>query len=476
MEQEVVILWLRNDLRLHDHEALHKAIQTGKQVLPVYCVDPRHWRKNPIGLPKTGAFRTRFLQESLYALRQGLRQIGGDLLIVRGMPETRIPELVEAYQAAAVFAHKEVTEEEIQVEAAVESCLFKRGVPIHWFWGSTLFHVEDLPMPVQSLPEVFTAVRKMLEKEARVRKVYPAPDRIRTPELQDPGEFPPFQVWGLEEPVRDRRSAVPFAGGEAAGMARLDHYFWETDLLAGYKHTRNGLLGPDYSSKFSPWLANGSLSPRFIYHQVKAYEKARKENASTYWLIFELIWRDFFRFMAKKHGKRLFLKKGLHQVEIPVEPDPALFQAWIDGETGFPFVDANMRELAATGFMSNRGRQNVASFLVKDLNQDWRWGAHYFESMLIDYDVCSNWGNWNYVAGTGNDPRKDRYFNVVSQASKYDPQGNFVRQWVPELAEVPGSAIHEPWENRWLLEAHGVSLGLDYPEPVISRRKQGAGA
>jgi deoxyribodipyrimidine photo-lyase len=157
------------------------------------------------------------------------------------------------------------------------------------------------------------------------------------------------------------------------------------------------------------------------------------KNESTYWLIFELIWRDYFRMITKKYGNRIFKAGGIKNKILQLRQDPDIFKRWTEGQTGIPFIDANMRELKQTGFMSNRGRQNVASFLVKDLKIDWRMGASYFEYTLIDYDVHNNWGNWNYVAGVGNDPREDRYFNTQLQAQRYDPSGKYVKRWLPEL-------------------------------------------
>ncbi|MDZ7681220.1 MAG: DASH family cryptochrome [Fodinibius sp.] len=205
-------------------------------------------------------------------------------------------------------------------------------------------------------------------------------------------------------PASDDRAVLPFRGGEQAGLDRLQAYFWEQDRLKKYKFTRNGLLGAGYSSKFSPWLANGSLSPRQIYWQVKQYEDERKDNVSTYWMVFELIWRDFFRYSAIRYGNDMFKAGGIQQKERDWRHDQHDFQRWANGTTGIPFIDANMRELNQTGYMSNRGRQNVASFLAQNLNIDWRMGAEYFESQLIDYDVCSNYGNWMYNSTVGPGP------------------------------------------------------------------------
>ena len=208
----------------------------------------------------------------------------------------------------------------------------------------------------------------------------------------------------------------------------MDHYFWKTKKLSFYKQTRNGLLGVDYSSKFSAWLANGSISARQIYWEIISYEKEIKKNQSTYWLIFELIWRDYFKYISLKHQDSIFHLGGILKKEYDWENDIEIIKNWINGTTKEPFVNANMIELKKTGWMSNRGRQNVASYFAKDLLLDWRIGAAYFESQLIDYDVHSNYGNWMYVAGVGNDPR-DRKFNVRLQAERYDEGGKFQRIW-----------------------------------------------
>jgi len=201
---------------------------------------------------------------------------------------------------------------------------------------------------------------------------------------------------------------------------------------------------------------------------VKQYEKERKKNQSTYSLIFELIWRDYFRFITKKHGNKVFKIEGIKNTRDSWRRDSADFKRWCEGQTGVPFVDANMRELKFSGFMSNRGRQNVASFLVNDLGIDWTWGASYFESQLIDYDVCSNWGNWMYVGGVGNDPRENRYFNILRQGKNYDRNGDYVRLWVPELADIKGFDIHHPWElSTAQLKQIGIQMGNTYPQSMV---------
>jgi len=252
-------------------------------------------------------------------------------------------------------------------------------------------------------------------------------------------------------------------GGESQALNQLQFYLWDSDLIRDYKETRNQLLGREFSSKLSTYLSQGCLSPKVIYSEVKKYEAEKGANDSTYWLIFELIWRDFFRFMGKKHGNKIFLKSGIkEQLNDVLYDNKVLFDKWKNGLTGIPFVDANMRELNQTGFMSNRGRQNVASFLVKDMKINWLMGAEFFESQLIDYDPCSNYGNWNYIAGVGSDPRSDRYFNIPLQVKKYDSQAKYIKHWLPELKDAPLEYIINPFNKQ------GVRLeNSSYPQPCI---------
>ena len=191
------------------------------------------------------------------------------------------------------------------------------------------------------------------------------------------------------------------------------------------------MVGSDYSSKLSPWLANGSLSAVQVYWEIKKYEDQRIANDSTYWLFFELLWREFFRFVARRHGSKIFQRSGLKQESTTNRRgDSRTFEKWKLGRTENDFVNANMNELAKTGWMSNRGRQNVASYLIHDLGQDWLDGARHFENQLIDYDPCSNYGNWMYLGGVGNDPRPNRAFNLDKQAEYYDPDHRFRKLWL----------------------------------------------
>jgi deoxyribodipyrimidine photo-lyase len=312
--------------------------------------------------------------------------------------------------------------------------------------GKMLYHTQDLPAPVQHTPDVFSQFRKDNENLTPIRAPLPTPTQLpRFVAKLEAGELPHLSDFGHEAVATHPLAALPFEGGETAGLKRLQHYLWGSEAVTTYKETRNGLLGADYSSKLSPWLALGCLSPKKVYAELRRFEVERVKNESTYWLFFELLWRDFFRLMGKKHGNNLFKKGGPQRKNMRhLSNNRASFEQWASGTTGVPFIDANMRELNATGWMSNRGRQNVASFLVRDLKVNWQMGAEYFESLLLDYDPCSNWGNWNYVAGVGSDPREDRYFNILTQALRYDPEGDYVRHWCPEFKLVPPERTHRP--------------------------------
>ena len=428
---KTTIVWFTTDLRLYDNEALIKAIAQSENIIPVYCFEDAHFETTKDGFNKTSNFRAQFLLESLQDLDDNLRKMGSGLIVVKGKPEVEIPKIVTEYRVTKVFAKREVSFEEKQTENLVQSVLFKLRCELETFSTSTLYHAEDLPFAIKDIPDVFTSFRKKTELDASIREAFEKPIAITSPAIPEM-ILPTLEELGLEFSPIDSRAAIQFKGGETEAMKRLNHYFFETKSLSTYKETRNGMVGEDYSSKFSAWLALGCISPRTIYEEIKKYESENGANESTYWLVFELLWRDFFRFMFKKHQTKFFLYEGIKgEKENSKSLNDKLLSQWINGTTPSDFINANMIELKLTGFMSNRGRQNVASYFCNELNMDWRIGAAYFESQLIDYDVCSNWGNWAYLAGVGNDPRKHRYFNIEKQASDYDKDRSFRDLWLP---------------------------------------------
>lgn len=418
-----IILWFRTDLRLSDNLALQAALKESDEIVPVYIFDEQWLGKDQWGFHRTGPYRMQFLLESLKDLKEHLQEVGSDLIIKKGDPVALLTSVAQQYKCDAIYCSKEYTSEEIAVENNSS-----QNLDLRFFHNSPMIHPDDVTFDIDRMPEVFTAFRKKVERYSEIRAPFESPKAISSPPLEAT-KLPTLVDFGFDEFQQDKRAVLPFKGGSLEAWKRVDHYFWETEKLSVYKETRNGLIGADYSSKFSPWLAHGCISARAIYHEVEKYEAEIEKNDSTYWLKFELLWRDFFKYTAMRYGSKIFQANGIKNKNKKWGYRPRAMDKWINGETGDDFVDANMIELKSTGFMSNRGRQNVASYLVHKLNLDWRAGAAWFESMLIDYDVTSNYGNWIYAAGVGNDPR-DRVFNTRKQAEMYDRSKVFRGLWL----------------------------------------------
>ncbi len=424
------IVWFKNDLRLQDNETLVSAIKENEQIIPIYCIDESQFETTKYGYKKMGSFRTQFLLESIIVLDASLRAIGSGLLVVKGKPEEEIIKIVKQYDVKNVYAKFEIAPDEKRTEDTVANALNAINVSLHTFETTTLYKEFDLPFELNKLPDVFTGFRNKVEKNSTIRNEFSRPGKINSPTIAAL-TIPTLEELGLYKVKMDDRCAIHFIGGESEAQKRLQHYFYETKAISKYKETRNGLIGANYSSKFSAWLSMGCISPVTIHNELKKYEEQYGANESTYWLVFELLWRDYFYFVLQKFGKKLFKKEGVkNDLGLQTKYHPIFFAKWVNGETGVDFIDANMIELKLTGFMSNRGRQNVASYLCNDLKIDWRYGAAYFEEQLIDYDVCSNWGNWAYLAGVGNDPRPHRYFNIEKQAYDYDKDKSYRNLWL----------------------------------------------
>ncbi len=424
------LVWYQKDLRVEDNTSLYKACQ-GDRVIAVYCFDPLQYQEDVFGFKKTGKYRARFLLETIIELRENLDRLNVDLIVSLESPETFLPKIIEEYGITKVFLQKEWTKEEVErLEKVKKNCSI--SIVFEESFDQFLFHPNDIPFTdFKKIPEVFTDFRKDCEKLVSVRKpLLKTKSQLPENRILISTKIPSLIDLGFENWEMDTRTAFPFKGGENQGLERMNYYFWETKKLSNYKSTRNGLTGIDYSSKLSPWLANGSISAKMIYWQLQEYEKLIQKNQDTYWLLFELIWRDYFKYISLKHGNAIFKLSGVFNKKIKFETQQKVKSQWINGTTKEPFINANMIELAKTGWMSNRGRQNVASYWSKELGQDWRIGAAYFESLLLDYDVHSNWCNWMYNSGVGNDPR-DRQFNIKRQTEMYDPNGTYQKIWLP---------------------------------------------
>ncbi len=434
-----VIFWFRNDLRLHDQPALQAALTSGAtHLLPVVCLPPTQ-EITPWGFARVGPHRQAFVAAALHGLGARMAALGNPLQVCPAAPAAALPALAQAVGTTQVVC------EDIAApfEQAEVAALRAAGLQAHTVWHSSLLQPADMPWPVAELPAVFTPFRQAVERAGlKPQAPLPAPASLLPPPRVPPdvwqtvGAMPAAAEQGAaatDNPGgRDPRSSFPYGtpacdGGEAAALAHLAQYL-ARKLPHSYKATRNGLTGLDYSSKFSPWLATGALSPRQVYADLKTFERDHGANDGSYWLWFELLWRDYFRLLHLQYGAALHRARGLSA--LPLAPHNVQgFERWRQGRTGEPLVDAAMRELATTGTLSNRLRQLAASYLVYDLHGDWRAGAAWFESQLVDYDVYSNQGNWLYVAGRGTDPRGGRRFNPGKQAHDHDADGSYRRMW-----------------------------------------------
>lgn len=415
------LVWFRKDLRISDNECLLKAADNSFSVVPVYFNYSGPNEPDKIKPGKRSSFREHFLHESLSELHDTIRRSGGKGLLVKdGQPEDEILKLCRKYSIRKVFFASEPGPFEQEQEKAVINALALESVPFEIVHHNSLFEPNSLPFTIGNLPDIFTEFRKRVEGFLPYEVEKESKSTLYFAEYEEP-DYQHFLPEGI-------RSC--FSGGETQAWKRLDYYLFSSHLISTYKETRNGLLGEDYSSRFSPWLSLGCVNPRRILFEIKRYERAFSANDSTYWLVFELLWREYFRWIMFKYQSKLFRSSGIKSKAPEIKYNPDVLEEWKNGKTGQPFIDAAMRELNRTGFMSNRARQNAASYLVHDLKQSWLEGAGYFEQMLVDYDVSSNYGNWAYIAGVGNDPRPNRYFNVSRQAEIYDPKNAYVNYWL----------------------------------------------
>jgi deoxyribodipyrimidine photo-lyase len=429
-----IVVWFRKDLRLHDNEALTRALEHSEEIVPVYVFNSEELMgETPYDFQKTGVHRTQFLLESVEHLRQAFQARGIDLVVRLGKPEQEVFELVKETEASYVYANMERTQQEVNVQNSLERNLWSIGLEISFFRGKMLYYTQDLPFPISHSPDTFSAFRKEVERFVGIRQPLPTPEAF-TPwsTTIDTGTLPSLEELGHSPLEPDSRAEVVFEGGEKAALERVAVYFGAERHLDHFNDTRYELAGPYRSSHFSPWLAAGCLSPKYVYAKLKDYQAryGSRSKKATQAFFQELLWRDYYRLMGKKYGYVMFERGGIRGQEVKtLEENEMAFKAWYNGETNAPLINACMLQLKHTGFLSQKGRQLVASYLVNDLGVDWRMGATYFQHILIDYDICSNWVNWNIVGGVGPDPKDDRSMNIENQAKRFDSKGLYTRRW-----------------------------------------------
>ncbi|CAH7277110.1 Cryptochrome DASH [Vibrio chagasii] len=426
-----------NDLRINDNTLLYQASQIVDELLCV-AIEPKlsTYSVRLSQEQENGPHRHLFIKQSIDDLASSLSHLGQRLFVLKRNTSEDLVQLVKSQQVTHFFASSHCAHDERQL--VIDTLTQCPDLFISQQHHTTLFESDAFTFELTKLPRSFTKFRLQVEhlevktEESVITYLPPAPqtatkcDRKAIPELSD-------------------SETGDYIGGETAGLIHLENYF-SNDYAGTYKQTRNALDGIENSTKFSPWLALGCVSPKTIYRHLKQFEAHRGANDSTYWIYFELLWREYFYWKCLTLGTSLFGRASnvLSNEQLLDTNAGSSFARWKSGNTNYPIVDACMRQLNATGYMSNRGRQLVASCLIHELGIDWRHGAAYFESQLIDYDVASNWGNWAYIAGALNSQAapnankqnaanqsqsKSRHFDLVKQTEMYDPEHAFINKW-----------------------------------------------
>jgi len=474
LKQRTGVIWFRQDLRLRDNIALTDAIKSCDQIIPVYIFDERLYSGvSSYGFKRIGIQRAKFIIDSVADLRHSLRDLGTDLIVRFGKPEEVLFDIATQYKTSWVFCNRERTAEEEFVQDEIEQKLWSIGQEMRFSRGKMLYHTGDLPFPVTHTPDTYASFYREVGKIIPIRSVIGKPDFIPLYLSNiESGDVPKLEDLGFTQSQIEEAEYL-FKGGESMGMQHLDNFI-EYNLKSSKIPTHNWEeMRNSHTTHLAPYLSIGNISARQLFVRLHKYSEHKKYKKRVKCLIHGLIRRDFYRLMTKKYRNNIFFKNGIRgESTYQLIEDMDLFSMWAEARTGMPMVDAFMRVLNKTGYLSPEGRYFVASFLVEEMKLNWKLGAEYFESKLVDYDPSSNWVNWNHIGGVSLDSKEDRYCNIVTRARKIDPTGDFIREWVPELASITNSHVHEPYkldENE--LKKYELELGKDYPVPIVDIEK-----
>lgn len=421
---------------MHDNEAVTEAMHSADDVYPVYVFDERlFFESTRFGFRKCGAHRCRFILESVRDLRDQLRSLGSDLIVRVGKPEDELFEIAKQLRSRWVFCNRERTPAEVAVQDQLEQNLWSIGQEIRYTRGKMLYYTGDLPFPVTHTPDAFSTFRKEVLEITPIREPLARPLALNPVTSIDSGVIPELSVFRHDDIEHSVQEQQQFTGGESVAIEQLNEF---RERMGA---TKGGKGKEDISSKLSPWITNGCLSPKLLYSYFAPYRPAKQKDDV---ILQALLRRDFLRLVGKKHRSSIFRKGGtLQKPREDLREDVDSLNKWINGSTGVPLVDAYMNELAQVGFIEDRGRIIVAHYLVKTMQVNWQVGASYFESVLLDYDPCSNYGNWNRIADVDLDDQKIPSFNLAAQIRQDPSLVDYIRRWVPSAASSGFSEIEQ---------------------------------
>lgn len=454
-------MWFRRDLRVEDNPALHAAANSGHPVIPLFV-----WHVDEQDPWAPGMGSQRRLRESLRRLASDLEAMGSRLVLREGPPDAVFDELLSEIDVAAVYWNRRLEPYERQIETKLTERLESRGVDVESFNGNLLIDPEGFFNKSGEPYRVFTPFWKACREAFSPRG--PALPRHH---LAAPDYWPPSRLAGDGARLQGAGGEGNSGAGEATSrreMQTLDERL--RDIVPDYEKLRDR---PDHdgTSRLSDRLHFGEVSPRQVRHVAERRGRSGADDSAEAF-VRQLGWREFGHYLLYHYPETTDRPMRREFENFPWKEDPSAADAWKTGTTGYPFVDAGMRQLARTGWMHNRVRMVVASFLVKHLLQPWQIGARHFWEHLVDADLANNTLGWQWVAGCGADAAPYfRIFNPVLQGEKFDPAGKYVREWIPEIADLPARWIHKPWQApKKALEEAGVRLGTDYPRPIVDHR------
>ncbi|WP_348945814.1 deoxyribodipyrimidine photo-lyase [Chitinibacter sp. FCG-7] len=453
------IVWLRRDLRISDNAALYTALKNADQVVLAFVFDTTILA----GLPKQDR-RVEFIWEALKDIKTALRQYNTDIVIRHGDPLTEIPALAEQYAASAVYCNRDYEPAAIKRDGYVAAALKEQGRYFNTYKDQVIFEQDEVLTQSGTMYSVFSPYKRawLTKLDGKAMKSWPVNKFIHKLMPMKAQYFPSLKELGFAK-TNLAELKIPL------GMAGAEKLFEDfKNRIDDYKEARDfpAVKGVSY---LSVHLRFGTVSIRELVNYAYHHGGAGAET----WLS-ELIWREFYQQILWHRPDVVEHAFKPEYDALPFPNHPELFAAWCRGETGYPLVDAAMRQLNQTGYMHNRLRMVVASFLVKDLLIDWRWGEQYFAENLLDFDLAANNGGWQWAASTGCDAQPYfRIFNPVSQSEKFDPQGKFIRRYCPELADLPNEAIHAPWEAKASTRRSANFLqDTDYFPPIVDHAEQ----